>query len=149
MPCASGRIYDGTTAEETSPHGAQSLIRVSRSGHDAAEPMRLTFMFSLLSGAALALTGLALASACGPNGEGTSCFAPEHGPSDPSCADFTVGLTCPVDLQPWYSCTCTAADGGQSWVCAPANAGSGGASGMGGGGGGAGMGGSGTDAGSD
>jgi hypothetical protein len=71
-------------------------------------------------------------------GSGSDCFSPVEGPSGPSCAGFTVGLSCPVDLQPYYSCVCTATSKtDQEWVCMPSGTGgaSGGASGSGGSGG--------------
>jgi hypothetical protein len=89
---------------------------------------------------------LVAAAACTSAGGGATCFPPEHGPSDVSCAAFSLGLMCPVDVQPgFYSCTCTAADAGQTWICTPTDApGSGG-----GGGSGAGGAGTGGDAGAD
>jgi hypothetical protein len=91
-------------------------------------------------GTILALAACWLAAACGSSG-GSSCFSPANGPADPSCAGFDLGLSCQVDLAPWYSCTCTKGSGTtQTWVCAPVGAtgagGSGGATGTGGGGGG-------------
>jgi hypothetical protein len=90
-------------------------------------------------GAAIALVAGALAGACESSGGGAACFPPEHGPDDPSCAAFTVGLSCPVDVAPWYTCVCTASGSTQTWVCSPAvtttgngGAGSGGGSGSGG-----------------
>ncbi len=74
-------------------------------------------------GLGVALLACWLAVACESSGGGSTCFPAEHGPSDPSCAGFDLGLTCPVDLTPWYSCTCTAADAGaQAWMCGMAGA---------------------------
>jgi len=88
-------------------------------------------------GAVLALAGCWLAAACSSSGGGSSCFSPVHGPADTSCAGFDLGLTCPVDLAPWYTCTCTPGSGTtQTWVCTPATSsgGGGGAGGSAGGG---------------
>jgi hypothetical protein len=97
-------------------------------------------------GAVIALVAgaLALTGACESSGGGAACFPPEHGPSDPSCAAFSVGLSCPVDLAPWYTCVCTAAGSTQTWVCAPAGSGNGGSGSGGSGNGGSGNGGSGS-----
>jgi hypothetical protein len=94
----------------------------------------------MATGAGTALISCWLAAACDATGGGSTCFSPTHGPSDTSCAGFDHGLSCPVDLAPWYVCTCTASSpggggsGGGSaspawvWVCALADAaGSGGA----------------------
>jgi hypothetical protein len=101
----------------------------------------------MLVGAILALSASWLAAACDSNGGGSTCFPPEHGPADTSCAGFDVTLTCPVSLGPYYTCTCTLSGSAQNWVCSPAGSGGGG-----GGSGGAGTGGSagtgGADAGS-
>jgi hypothetical protein len=106
--------------------------------------MRATWMWI---GAAAAITAGALVPACESSGGGADCFPAEHGPSDPSCTGYSLGLRCPVSITPFYTCVCTAggpdagADAGsgpaQTWVCAPA-----GATGTGGGGGGGGSGGS-------
>ncbi len=94
--------------------------------------------------AALSLVATALWTGCEPNATGATCFAPEHGPSAVSCAGFQVGLSCPVDVQPWYSCVCTQSGSSQSWVCMPSGSGAGGAGAGGSGAGGSGSGGSGT-----
>src|ERR1700679_1456507 len=73
-------------------------------------------------GAVLALAVCWLAAACDSSGGGSSCFSPVHGPASPSCAGFDPGLTCSVDLAPWYTCTCTQ----EMWVCAPAGSSTGG-----------------------
>ncbi len=103
-----------------------------------------------------ALTACWIAASCESSGGGGDCFPPEHGPSNPSCVGFDLGLTCPVG-EAFSTCVCTAttgADAGtaQAWVCVPVVAtGSGGAAGTGGspgaGGGTTGVGG--TNAGSD
>lgn len=107
-------------------------------------------------GAVVTLVASMVAGACESSGSGNTCFPPEHGPSDTSCADFTVGLSCPVSLSPFYTCVCTtvasddagsgdagSSGSGQEWVCSPADTGGGG-SGSGGMGGMGGMGSGGT-----
>jgi hypothetical protein len=121
-----------------------------------------------LVGAALALTACMLAWACQSSGGGADCFAPEHGPADPSCAGFVVGLSCPVNITAPIDCVCTqgaaaataaglldAGPSSQTWVCTSVDspgtggctAGAGGSGGSAGTGGKAGAGGSGTDGG--
>ncbi len=88
-------------------------------------------------GAALAITASMLVWACESPGGGGDCFPPEHGPDGPSCVGFAVGLSCPVSLGPYYTCTCTkssadtGADAGppQVWDCMMSGAGGGGADG--------------------
>ncbi len=97
-------------------------------------------------GAILAVAACWLALACSSSGGGTSCFSPVHGPDGTSCAGFDVGLSCPVNLVPWYTCVCTQGAGtAQTWVCSSAGGGGGGpGTGGGGVGGGPGTGGSGS-----
>jgi hypothetical protein len=64
----------------------------------------------------------------------STCFSPVHGPASPSCDAFDANLVCPVDLTPWYTCTCTPTDAGKSWVCTPAGSTASGSGGMGSGG---------------
>src|SRR6185369_12722364 len=97
--------------------------------HGRGEAVRMTAKW-LAFGAGVALLCSWLAVACESSGGGSSCFSPVHGPSDTSCEGFDLNLVCPVDLSPWYACTCTAVDpsdaggdGGstsQIWICAPA-----------------------------
>jgi hypothetical protein len=85
----------------------------------------------------LALAVCAIVAACVSSGGGGDCFPSDHGPSEPSCAAFDLGLTCPVGTA-WFSCVCeqvAAADAGtaQQWVCAPVGTtGNGGSAGTGG-----------------
>jgi hypothetical protein len=87
-------------------------------------------------GALLALVASVVSAACDSSSGGSSCFPPEHGPADTSCAGFDLGLSCPVGVTPFYTCTCTKSGSAQSWVCAPAGggggAGTGGSAGSGG-----------------
>jgi uncharacterized membrane protein YgcG len=117
-------------------------------GHLGAGPLALS--------AAVALLACLIAVACESTG-GSSCFSPVQGPADTSCAGFDEGLVCPVNLSPWYTCTCTM----KTWACVPTDSagdtggtgGTGGAGGSGGMGTGGGSGGGGTggsgDAGAD